>query len=157
MARSTRVSSILAVAVLLASSAASAIEVTTGTDDLILNINPQIQPRFEWDVDGPPGSAAPSGHANFDFFIRRARLLLRGSAYKQFTFALLLNAAAGRARELQRLTDRARRPHRVCPGKGREHRHRPPLHAAHPCCAIVGDRYVRPRNPCRHPAVQQRA
>ena len=93
MARSNRVSSILALAVLLASSAASAIEVTTGTDDLILNINPQVQPRFESDVDGPPGSAAPSGHANFDFFIRRARLLLRGTAYKQFTFALLLNAA----------------------------------------------------------------
>src|SRR6266446_8960849 len=72
MARSNRVSSILALAVLLASSAASAIEVTTGTDDLILNINPQVQPRFESDVDGPPGSAAPSGHANFDFFIRRS-------------------------------------------------------------------------------------
>src|SRR5438128_12537089 len=93
MARSDRASSRLALAVLLASSAASAIEITTGTDDLILNINPQIQPRFEVDFDGPPGSASPSGHANFDFFIRRARLLVRGIAYKQFTFAILLNAA----------------------------------------------------------------
>jgi hypothetical protein len=84
--------SMLAFAVLLAPSAASAIEVTTGTEDFILNINPQVQPRFELDFDGPPGSASPSGHANFDFFIRRARLLIRGTAYKQFTFAFLLNA-----------------------------------------------------------------
>src|SRR5437016_2887844 len=92
MARSDRVSSVLVLAMLLAS-AASAIEVSTGTDDLVLHINPQVQPRFELDFDGPPGSASPSGQANFDFFIRRARLLVRGIAYKQFTFAILLNAA----------------------------------------------------------------
>src|SRR5205814_4303465 len=52
----------------------------------------QAQPRFEADFDGPPMTVTPSGHANFDFFIRRARLLVRGTAYKQFTFAILLNA-----------------------------------------------------------------
>jgi hypothetical protein len=93
MTRSDRVSSVLTLAVLLASFAAPAIDVNTGTDDLTLNINPQAQPRFEADFDGPPMSATPSGHANFDFFIRRARLLVRGTAYKQFTFAILLNAA----------------------------------------------------------------
>src|SRR5438552_15975134 len=92
MARSDRVSSVLVLAMLLAS-AASAIEVSTGTDDLVLHINPQVQPRFELDFDGPPGSASPSGHANFDFFIRRARLLMRGIDYKQFTIAIPLNAA----------------------------------------------------------------
>jgi len=91
MAPSDRVSFVLALGV-FASSAVSAIEINTGTDDLTLTIGPQIQPRFEVDFDGPRGSAAPSGHANFDFFIRRARLLVRGTAYKQFTFAILLIA-----------------------------------------------------------------
>jgi len=91
-ASSGRVSIGSALAALLASSAVPAIEVNLGTEDFTLRISPQLQPRFEADFDGPPGAAAPSGHANFDFFIRRARLLVSGSAYKQFTFAILLNA-----------------------------------------------------------------
>jgi len=90
MTASKRVSPFSAVALLLASSSASAIEIQTGSEALTLNISPQLQPRFEVDFDGPPGWAAPSGHANFDFFIRRARLLVTGTAYKQFTFHLLL-------------------------------------------------------------------
>jgi len=58
-----------------------------------LHISPQVQARIEGDFDGPTGSPAPSGHANFDVFIRRARLLVRGTAYKQVTYAILLNAA----------------------------------------------------------------
>jgi hypothetical protein len=76
----------------LASWSASAVEVQLGTQDVTLNISPQLQPRFEADFDGPSGAAAPSGHANLDFFIRRVRLLTTGTAYKQFTFAILLNA-----------------------------------------------------------------
>ena len=91
-ASSGRVSIGSALAALLASSAVPAIEVNLRTEDFTLRISPQLQPRFEADFDGPPGAAAPSGHANFDFFIRRARLLVSGSAYKQFTFAILLNA-----------------------------------------------------------------
>ena len=91
-ASSGRVSIGSALAALLASSAVPAIEVNLRTEDFTLRISPQLQPRFEADFDGPPGAASPSGHANFDFFIRRARLLVSGSAYKQFTFAILLNA-----------------------------------------------------------------
>jgi hypothetical protein len=36
----------------------------------------------------PPGAAAPSGHANIDFFIHRARLLVRGTAYRHFYFGI---------------------------------------------------------------------
>jgi hypothetical protein len=73
---------------LLASASAPAFEVPTGREDFTLEVEPLIQPRTEVDFDGPTGSAAPSGHANIDFYIRRARLLVRGSAYKQFSFGL---------------------------------------------------------------------
>jgi Phosphate-selective porin O and P len=79
------------IAVLAASFAASSIDVKPVTENLTLTISPQIQPRVEVDFDGPRGAAAPSGSANVDFFIRRARLLVAGTAYKQFTFAVLLN------------------------------------------------------------------
>ena len=75
-------------ALLLASSGASAIEVPTGSEDFTLEAEPLVQPRIQVDFDGPPGAAAPSGHANIDFFLRRARLLVRGTAYKQFGFAV---------------------------------------------------------------------
>jgi hypothetical protein len=75
-------------ALLLASSGASAIEVPTGSEDFTLEAEPLVQPRIQVDFDGPPGAAAPSGHANIDFFLRRARLLVRGTAYKQFAFAV---------------------------------------------------------------------
>ena len=75
-------------AMLLASSSAATIEVPTGTEDFTLSIEPLIQPRIQVDWDGPPGSAAPSGRANTDFFIRRARLLLRGTAYQHFSYGI---------------------------------------------------------------------
>jgi phosphate-selective porin O/P len=75
-------------ALLLASTSAPAFEVPTGREDFTLEVEPLIQPRTEVDFDGPIGSAAPSGHANIDFYIRRARLLVRGTAYKQFSFGL---------------------------------------------------------------------
>jgi hypothetical protein len=81
-----------ALLVALASWNAPGAEVRLGADDVTLNISPQLQPRFQVDFDGPPGAAGPGGHANFDFFIRRVRLLTNGTAYKQFTFAILLNA-----------------------------------------------------------------
>ena len=65
-----------------------AIEVPTGTEDFTLRVEPLLQPRIQVDWDGPPGAAAPSGHANIDFFIRRARLLVRGTAYKDFSFGI---------------------------------------------------------------------
>ena len=75
-------------ALLLASSSAAAIDVPTGTEDFTLKVEPLIQPRIQLNWDGPPGGAAPSGHANIDFFIQRARLLVRGTAYKDFSFAI---------------------------------------------------------------------
>ena len=76
------------VALLLASSSATALEVQTGSEDFTLQVDPLIQPRIQVDFDGPPGGAAPSGHANIDFYIRRARLLVRGTAYKHFSFGI---------------------------------------------------------------------
>jgi hypothetical protein len=75
-------------AVSFAASGAPAIEVKTGSEDFTLDLGPLIQPRIEVDSGGPPGAAAPSGHANIDVFIRRARLLVRGTAFKQFAFAI---------------------------------------------------------------------
>jgi hypothetical protein len=92
MTRSSFVSVVPALAVVLAARAAVAIEVKLGTEEFTLNISPQLQPRVEEDFDGPPGAASPNGHANLDFFIRRVRLLTAGTAYQQFTFAILLNA-----------------------------------------------------------------
>ena len=76
------------VALLLASSSATALEVQAGSEDFTLQVDPLIQPRIQVDFDGPPGGAAPSGHANIDFYIRRARLLVRGTAYKHFSFGI---------------------------------------------------------------------
>jgi hypothetical protein len=73
---------------LFAASSAPAIEVQTGTEDFTIDLAPLIQPRIEMDFDGPPGGAAPSGHANIDVFIRRARFLVRGTAYKQFAYGI---------------------------------------------------------------------
>jgi hypothetical protein len=91
MTRSQWVSVRSALTVLLASSTAPAFDVDPGTENFTLRLRPALQPRFEADFDGPPGAAAPGGHANFDFSIRRARLLATGSAYERFTFAILLN------------------------------------------------------------------
>src|SRR2546421_12744738 len=75
-------------ALVLASSSAAAVEVPTGNEDFTLQVEPLIQPRVQVDFDGPRDAAAPSGHANIDFYIRRARLLVRGTAYKDFSFGI---------------------------------------------------------------------
>src|SRR2546430_4471057 len=89
----TRTKSLILVAVLLASSRAFAIKVETGTPDLNLNVNVQLQARYEGDWDGAPNNlASPTGHYNHDFFIRRARLITSGIAYKYFTFYMMLDS-----------------------------------------------------------------
>jgi len=92
-------------ALLLAASASPAIEVDTGTADFTFQAEPLVQMRAEMDFDGPAGAAAPSGHANIDFFIRRARLLVRGTAYRQFGYTL--NIVAVRVGERGNLNNAA--------------------------------------------------
>src|SRR5437660_1095375 len=80
-------------ALLLASSGAMAIEVTTGTEDFTLNVDSDLQFRNENTWGGPPATptstgAAPSGHTNIDFFLRRASLATRGTAFRFFTYYL---------------------------------------------------------------------
>ena len=93
----TRTKSLMLVAVLLASSRAFAIKVETGTPDLNLNVNLQLQARYEGDWGGPTAAtatntlASPTGHYNNDFFIRRARVITSGNAYKYFTFYVMLD------------------------------------------------------------------
>jgi len=84
-------------AILLASPAAFAIKVPTGTEDLTLNLTVLLQARVEGDFNGParppatvPGPA-PSGHFNTDFFLRRAQLIASGTAYKYFTYYIKLD------------------------------------------------------------------
>lgn len=85
-------------AVFFASPEAFAIKVTT-PPDFDLNINVLLQPRFQGDWDGmmlPPTSVAPDGPApngkfNADFYVKRARLIARGTAYKYFFFLITLD------------------------------------------------------------------
>jgi hypothetical protein len=73
---------------LAASAGAGAVDLRTGSEDFTLQIEPLVQARAQADFDGPPDAAAPSGHANVDFFIRRARLLVRGTAYRHFEYGI---------------------------------------------------------------------
>jgi hypothetical protein len=86
---------LIPVAVLLASSGAFAIKVTTGTPDFELNINLLIQARAvgSWNGDAPAAtnSAAPNGAFDTDFYIRRARLIASGTAFKHVIFYLMLD------------------------------------------------------------------
>jgi hypothetical protein len=81
-------------AVLLGSSGALAIEIPTGKD-FKLNISILAQPRasFSWDGDKPTATtgASPNGSLDTDFYIRRARLYVSGTAFKIFTFYLMLD------------------------------------------------------------------
>ncbi len=88
----------LSFAILLSSPLAWAMKVTT-TPDFDLNIQVVLQPRLQTDWDGVPGtstSTAPdgptaSGRMNVDFFIKRARLVARGTAFKYFGFLVTLD------------------------------------------------------------------
>jgi hypothetical protein len=89
---------------LLASSVALAIPVQTGTDLFTLNIDANLQLRFEESGGGPvptnptAGPAAPSGHWNLDIFFRRASLSIRGTAFQDFTYYLKLETGKFGAR-----------------------------------------------------------
>src|SRR6476469_7357092 len=83
---------------LLISSSAAAVGVATTNDGFTLEVEPAIQTRIQVDADGPqpqagspPGSvgtAAPSGNPNIDLFIRRARVVIRATAYRDFSVGL---------------------------------------------------------------------
>lgn len=85
-------------AVLLSSPPAWAIKVTT-SPDFDLNIQVVLQPRLQMDWDGVPplptstGTDGPtaSGRMNVDFYIKRARLVARGTAFKYFGFLVTLD------------------------------------------------------------------
>jgi hypothetical protein len=89
-------------AIFLASSGAFAIEVRTGTEDFTLNVDGNLQFRNENIYDGPPPTAtsgpAPSGHVNSDFFLRRASLSARGTAYKYLWYYVKLETGRFGAR-----------------------------------------------------------
>ncbi len=89
---------LLPLAVFLASSAAFAIKVTTGPD-FDLNINFLLQARAQGDWDGvpppaistAPDGASPSGKFYTDFYVKRARFVGRGTAFKYFLFLITLD------------------------------------------------------------------
>src|SRR5215468_2190976 len=86
--------SLLSLAMFLAWSPAFAVPVQTGTTDFTLNLDANLQLRFEETGGGPlptaTSGAAPSGHWNFDIFFRRASFSIRGAAFKSFTYYLKL-------------------------------------------------------------------
>jgi Phosphate-selective porin O and P len=73
----------LGLAALLVSFSASAVRVPTGTDDINLNVNAFLQARYEGTFEG---SAERS--FNSDFFLRRARIQVSGTAYKTLSFLI---------------------------------------------------------------------
>ncbi|HXN40369.1 MAG TPA: hypothetical protein VN918_01180, partial [Myxococcaceae bacterium] len=89
---------VLSLAVILASSSAFAIKVTSDPN-FDLNIQVLLQPRFQGDFDGVPPSPtstapdgpSPTGKFNADLFIKRARLVARGTAFKYFQFLVTLD------------------------------------------------------------------
>ncbi len=89
-----RPNSLLSLTLFLAPSAAFAIPVQTGTKDLTLNVDTNLQLRLEGNYGGPPptatSGAAPSGHFNTDIFLRRASLSVRGTAFEHFWYYVKL-------------------------------------------------------------------
>jgi hypothetical protein len=82
----------LGLAALLWSFSASAIKVPTGTDDINLNVNVLLQARYEGTFEGSVEKSLDS-----DFFLRRARLLVSGTAYKTLSFLIQFdNSNAGK-------------------------------------------------------------
>ena len=79
-----RIAFALGLCALLASHSASAIKVPTGSDDINLNINLLLQPRFEVTFD----RTTPDKSADFDFYIRRGRIQVSATAYKMFSFMI---------------------------------------------------------------------
>ncbi len=83
------------IAVLLASPAAFAIKIPTGSKDFDLNISTLIQARaaLNWDGDAPSatGGAAPNTSLDTSYYLRRMRLIASGAAYQHWTFYLMLD------------------------------------------------------------------
>ena len=83
------------IAVLLASPAAFAIKINTGSKDFDLNISTLIQARaaLNWDGDAPSatGGAAPNTSLDTSYYLRRMRLIASGAAYQHWTFYLMLD------------------------------------------------------------------
>jgi len=87
------------VAACLASSGAFALEIPTGNADFKLNISVLAQPRIAeiWDGDPPTASqiagsgdfASPNGTLDTEYYLRRARIYITGSAFKKFTWYLM--------------------------------------------------------------------
>jgi hypothetical protein len=73
----------LGLAALLVSSSASAVRVPTGTDDINLNVNAFLQARYEGTFEGSVEKSFDS-----DFFLRRARIQVSGTAYKTLSFLI---------------------------------------------------------------------
>src|SRR6266853_809091 len=73
----------LGLAALLVSSSASAVKVPTGTDDINLNVNAFLQARYEGTFEGSAEKSLDS-----DFFLRRARIQVSGTAYKTLSFLI---------------------------------------------------------------------
>ncbi len=88
----------LPLAVILVSSTAAAMKVTS-TPDFDLQIQVLLQPRLQADWDGTPTSPtsiAPdgptaTGRMNLDAYIKRGRLIARGTAFKYFSFLVTLD------------------------------------------------------------------
>ncbi len=78
-----RIAFALGLAALLLSSSASAVKVPTGTDDINLNVNAFLQVRYEGTFEGSAERSLDS-----DFFLRRARIQVSGTAYKTFSFLI---------------------------------------------------------------------
>lgn len=85
------------IAVCLASFGAFALDIPTGNPDLKLNISVLAQPRIQETWDGDPATtaaqlggsgafASPNGTLQTDYYLRRARLYVSGSAFKKFTW-----------------------------------------------------------------------
>jgi Phosphate-selective porin O and P len=73
----------LGLAALLVSFSASAVRVPTGSDDINLNVNAFMQARYEGTFEGSVEKSLDS-----DFFLRRARIQVSGTAYKTLSFLI---------------------------------------------------------------------
>src|SRR5256885_12144099 len=73
----------LGLAALLVSFSASAVRVPTGSDDINLNVNAFLQARYEGTFEGSVEKSLDS-----DFFLRRARIQVSGTAYKTLSFLI---------------------------------------------------------------------
>src|SRR5262249_5028136 len=89
----------LLLSICLVSAGAFALDIPTGNADLKLNISVLAQPRIQETWDGDPCTAAqltgstacasPNGTVQTDYYLRRARIYITGTAFKKFTWYLM--------------------------------------------------------------------